>query len=85
MAEKFPEFEKPEESIIQAKTPEDKDVIFNFDKIRRERQKFYQDHNLKVEIPEIKLSEEQIKEVKTLVEKGYIDDCVIIDDSISYD
>ena len=70
--------------LIQAKTPEGKEIVFDLEKERQAWQEFYDQHNLKTHIPDIKLNPEQVKELQDLIEKGYIDDLAIIADELSY-
>ena len=70
--------------LIQAKTPEGKEIVFDLEKERQAWQEFYDQHHLKTHIPDIKLNPEQIKELQNLIEKGYIDDLAIIADELSY-
>ena len=76
--------EEIETQIIKAKTPEGREIRFDMEKEREKWQEFYEKHNLKTDIPEIKLKEEQIKEIQNLIEKGYVDELAIIADELSY-
>jgi len=78
--------EKKEETIIKAINPEKKEIELNLETERQKWQKFYEDHNFKnkVEIPEISLSLENIREIEHLIEQGFIDKWAIIPDHLSY-
>lgn len=73
-----------ETSVIRTKTPEKNEISFDLAKEREGWQAWYQGHGFKVEIPEINLSPNEIKEIQDLIEKGYVDACVIVADQISY-
>ena len=78
--------EKKEQEIIKAKNPENQEIEMNLESERQYWQKFYENHNFKdkVDIPEIHLKEEQIKEIQTLIEQGFVDKCAVIPDHLTY-
>jgi len=72
---------------ITAKNKEtNQEIEFNLEAEKQRWQTFYENHNFKnkVEIPELFLTEEQIKEIQTLIEQGFVDKCAIIPDHLSY-
>jgi len=75
------------ETTITATNKETKkEIEINLEAERQRWQIFYESHNFKnkVEIPELTLTEEQIKEVQTLIEQGFVDKCAIIPDHLTY-
>ena len=75
------------ETTITATNKEtNKEIEINLEAERQRWQTFYESHNFKnkVEIPELTLTEEQIKEVQTLIEQGFVDATAIIPDHLTY-
>lgn len=75
------------ETTITATNKEtNKEIEINLETERQRWQTFYESHNFKnkVEIPELSLTEEQIKEVQTLIEQGFVDKVAIIPDHLTY-
>jgi hypothetical protein len=75
------------ETIITGTNKEtNQEIEFNLEAERQTWQTFYENHNFKdkVEIPELFLTEEQIKEIQTLIEQGFVDKCAVIPDHLTY-
>ena len=75
------------ETTITATNKEtNKEIEINLEAERQRWQTFYESHNFKdkVDIPELTLTEEQIKEVQTLIEQGFVDATAIIPDHLTY-
>ena len=75
------------ETTITATNKEtNKEIEINLETERTRWQAFYENHNFKdkVDIPELSLTEEQIKEVQTLIEQGFVDSTAIIPDHLTY-
>lgn len=79
-------FRKLTETITATDKETNKEIEINLETERQRWQEFYENHNFedKVDIPEIYLTDEQIREVKTLIEQGFVDSCAIIPDHLTY-
>lgn len=73
-------------AVIKALNPEGKEIVFDFEEIREHWQDFYKKHDIKADIPDIKLTQEDRKEVEKLVEKFGFDKAIIIPENLpNYD
>jgi len=76
------ETEEREFAIIKALSPEGKEIVFDFEEIKERWLDFYQKHNIKADIPDIKLTSEQAQEVEKLIEEFGFDKAFIVPEDL---
>ena len=75
-----------ETTITAINKETNQEIEINLETERIRWQTFFENHNFKdkVDIPELTLNEEQIKEIQILIEQGFVDKCAVIPDHLIY-